>query len=27
VPEGEDVYDDDRNFGDDNEAEPPVGRT
>lgn len=27
VPPGEDVYDDDRAFGDDNEAEPPVGRS
>lgn len=27
VPEGEDVYDDDRAFGDDQEAAPPVGRT
>jgi len=27
VPPGEDVYDDDGAFGDDNEAEPPVGRT
>ncbi|OWU84933.1 hypothetical protein ATO6_11570 [Oceanicola sp. 22II-s10i] len=27
IPEGEDVYDDDRAFGDDAEAEPPVGRT
>jgi len=24
---GEDVYDDDKAFGDDNEAEPPVGRS
>ncbi len=27
IPEGEDVYDDDQAFGDENEAEPPIGRT
>ncbi|APX88588.1 hypothetical protein BV394_01635 [Brevirhabdus pacifica] len=26
IPEGEDVYSDDREFGDDNVAEPPLGR-
>ncbi|NIZ09887.1 hypothetical protein [Pseudooceanicola sp. HF7] len=27
LPEGEDVYDDDRSFGDDAPADPPVGRS
>ncbi|PRY95152.1 hypothetical protein BCF33_0766 [Hasllibacter halocynthiae] len=27
IPEGEDVYDDDREFGDDNQPAPPIGRT
>lgn len=27
IPAGEDVYSDDRAFGDDNIAEPPIGRT
>jgi hypothetical protein len=27
IPEGEDVYDDDREFGDDNVTASPVGRT
>ncbi|QQA44781.1 hypothetical protein [Pelagovum pacificum] len=27
IPPGEDVYSEDAEFGDDNEADPPVGRT
>jgi hypothetical protein len=27
IPEGEDVYDDDRLFGDDDQADPPMGRS